>query len=94
MAWEALHGWPFGTGRIVFDGTLVDGPAAPFEALARVEMTCYVLGNKANILVTNVTATQWRVDHRAPAKCLRGDFACVKDGTALADLFRARSVLV
>jgi FkbM family methyltransferase len=94
LIWEALHGWPFGTGRIVFDGTLVDGPAALFEALARVEMTCYVLGNKANILVTNVTATQWRVDHRAPAKCLRGNFACVKDGTALADLFRARSVPV
>ena len=92
LIWEALGGWPFGTGDIVFDGTLVDGPAALFEALARVEMTCYVLGIKADILVTNVTATQWRVDHRATSKCLRGNFACVKDGTALADLFRARSV--
>ena len=42
--------------------------------------------------MTDVTATQWRVDHRA--RCLRGNFACVKDGTALADLFRARSVSV
>lgn len=92
LIWEANNGFPFDTGGIVFDGTLVDGPAALFEALARVEMTCYVLGIKADILVTNVTATQWRVDHRATSKCLRGNFACVKDGTALADLFRARSV--
>ena len=91
LIWEALNGWPQGT-SIVFDGAPVDGPAALFEALARVEMTCYVLGSKADILVTNVTATQWRVDHRA--QCLRGNFACVKDGTALADLFRARSVSV